>query len=164
LNALPEKYSSLTAPRVGGGYLCGFILGAVTKECNYNKFMTDKSTGVTNSCPSYFQSILVDSGNHYATCISKTMADQMELTYKPGKGASTVNLACKGTTQKVLGVTDQTVIITFLKDKYLIRPTVIPNLAHPINLGAHFLSRFKGIVDYKNNMVTLGQETIPFFS
>jgi hypothetical protein len=88
----------------------------------------------------------------------------MNLTYSPGKSVNAVTLACKGTTQKVLGRTKETVIITFIKDRYHIRPIVVPNLANSINLGAHFLSRCKGIVDYKNNMVTLGQETIPFFS
>ena len=78
---------------------------------------------------------LVDSGNLFGTCISKTLSDRLKL--KLNYTNKRVGTADKTNSVRVIGRVAKPfrLFIENIKKAVLIRPYVLEHLSHPINLG-----------------------------
>lgn len=101
-----------------------------------------------------FIKALVDSGNLFGDIISGRLAKALKIPFKPcAKKAGT---AVSGQNVHVLGQADPfSLILEGLKDPVLIKPIVIDNLSHDINLGEHFLRCNSAKLDFEGKKVTL---------
>ena len=97
---------------------------------------------------------LIDSGNLFSCLMSKDLADQLGVKVKPvNKSVGTAN---KNAIGKIIGRTVPIKIcIESIPGNILIRPYVMENLAHPLNLSQAFLRKFNVDMIFREKHVLL---------
>jgi hypothetical protein len=93
--------------------------------------------------------MLIDSGNLVSDLISEDIAKSLRVKSKPTR--KTVGTAAKGGSVEIIGQSEP--IKIFLENvprPVIIRPYIVKNLSHPINVGRDFLGRYKGKLEYSS--------------
>ena len=101
-----------------------------------------------------FIKALIDSGNLFGDIMSERLANLLKIKYKPCTNKAGTAVA----NQKVhvLGLADPfDLVLEGLEDPITIQPYVIRSLSHDLNLGEHFLRRYKAGLKFEGNKVTL---------
>jgi Reverse transcriptase (RNA-dependent DNA polymerase)/RNase H-like domain found in reverse transcriptase len=91
--------------------------------------------------------MLIDSGNLVSDLISEEFAKSQRVKSKPIQ--KTVGTAAKGGSVEIIGQSEP--IKIFLENvprPVIIKPYIVRNLSHPINVGRDFLGRYKGKLEY----------------
>ena len=98
---------------------------------------------------------LVDSGNLFGTCISKTLSDKLKL--KLNYTNKRVGTADKTNSVRVIGRVAKPfrLFIENIKKAVLIRPYVLEHLSHPINLGQAFLRQYNCDMYFRGKHIVL---------
>ena len=101
-----------------------------------------------------FIKALIDSGNLFGDIMSERLANLLKIKYKPCTNKAGTAVA----NQKVhvLGLADPfDLILEGLEDPIKVQPYVIRSLSHDLNLGEHFLRRYKAGLKFEGNKATL---------
>ena len=108
---------------------------------------------------------LVDSGNLYRTCISLEAANKMNLKLRNAPIRS-LGTADKNADLSVIGETAKPIHIRLGEHntKFKIRPIVIKNLSHPMNISARFLQRFHIDQLHSQNCLSIGKHKVSLIS
>ena len=96
---------------------------------------------------------LIDSGNLFGTCISKALSDKLKLQLNPTQ--KRVGTADKTRSVQVIGRVNKPfrLYIENIKRPVKIRPYVLANLSHPINLGQSFLRQYNCDMYFRNKHI-----------
>lgn len=99
---------------------------------------------------------LIDSGNLCSDLISESLAKLLNLKID-SKEAKVVGTANSKSKVEILGRCKPIVLyLEGLKYPVVIKPMVVRDLAHPINLGNHFLRRNNAHIEFGSDFVRLG--------
>ena len=101
-----------------------------------------------------FIKALIDSGNLFGDIMSERLATLLNIKYKPC--TSKAGTAVSNVKVHVLGIADPfELVLEGLEEPITIRPYVIRSLSHDLNLGEHFLRRYKANLKFENSKVNL---------
>jgi hypothetical protein len=91
--------------------------------------------------------MLINSGNLVSDLISEEFAKSLCVKSKPIQ--KTVGTAAKGGSVEIIGQSEPIkIFLENLPRPVVIRPYIVRNLSHPINVGRDFLGRYKGKLEY----------------
>jgi len=100
--------------------------------------------------------ILIDSGNLCSDLISEKLAKQLDLHINETE-KRTVGTAAKDGKIQILGRAKPMLIyLEGLKYPVIIDPLIVRDLAHPMNLGQHFLRRNQANIQFNPEYIRLG--------
>ena len=101
-----------------------------------------------------FIKALIDSGNLFVDRMSERLAKLLNIKYKPCTNKA--GTAVGNQKVHVLGLADPfDLALEGLEDPIKIQPYVICSLSHDLNLGEHFLQRFKAGLKFEGNKAKL---------
>lgn len=91
--------------------------------------------------------MLVDSGNLVNDLISEDFARRLKVKYTPV--TKHVGTAAKGSSVKIIGRSEKIkLFIENIPRPVVIRPYIVKDLSHPINVGRDFLGRYCGKLEF----------------
>ena len=95
--------------------------------------------------------MLIDSGNLVSDLISREFADLAGLQYEPER--KKVGTAAKGGSVSIVGrlIQPLQLHIENIFTPVFLRPYVVEELSHPINVGRDFLGRYKGKLEFEGH-------------
>ncbi len=91
--------------------------------------------------------MLIDSGNLVNDLISEEFAKKIKVKYEPIH--KRVGTAAKGGTVNIIGRSEAIkLFVENVPHPVIIRPYIVKELSHPINVGRDFLGRYQGKLEY----------------
>ena len=95
--------------------------------------------------------MLIDSGNLVSDLVSREFADLAGLQYEPER--QKVGTAAKGGSVSIVGglIQPLQLHIENISTPVFLRPYIVEELSHPINVGRDFLGRYKGKLEFEGH-------------
>ena len=120
------------------------------------------ATGAIRPGPTYWwgglgaqEEYMIDSGNTVSDLVSEEFADQLGLEGEAMSGQIEVPTAAATTLRVIRKCLEVKVKLAGVDKWFTLRPLVVRGLTHPVNLGQHFLGRYRCSLEFATGRTQL---------